>query len=189
MKIIEKIGGGKIQEDLFRIYGCSGVKLFFTTFLKNPSFRFITMYRLFHGSKNSMKRKLYGLYIGHLQRKYGLQINAAATIGRGFAINHWGNIVVNGRAVIGNNVTICNGVTIGQTNRGKRMGCPTIMDGAYIGSGAKVIGRVTIGRNAAIGPNAVVTKDIPDNAVAVGVPAKVISFDGAKEYVDNQISL
>lgn len=178
-----------MREDLYRINGTYSVGLLLGTFIKNPGFRYIVLYRLLHSTHNPIARKLYGLYIGHIQRKYGIQINASAQIGRGFAINHWGSIVVNGRAVIGNNVTICNGVTIGQTNRGERMGTPTILDGAYIGTGAKVIGRVTVGRNAAVGPNAVMTRDVPDNAVAVGIPARIVSYKGAKEYVDNQIAL
>jgi serine O-acetyltransferase len=62
-------------------------------------------------------------------------------------------------------------------------GSPTIGDRVYVGSGARLIGRITIGNDVAIGANAVVTKNLPDNAVAVGVPAKIISYEGSKDFV------
>ena len=70
-------------------------------------------------------------------------------------------------------------------NRGPKEGCPTIGDNVYIGPGAKLFGRISIGDNAAIGANAVVTGDMPDSAVAVGVPAKAVSSSGSSGYVNN----
>ena len=89
--------------------------------------------------------------------------------------------------MIGDNVNISQGVTIGQTNRGKRKGVPVIGNGVYIGPGAKVIGKVTIGNNVAIGANAVVTEDVPDNACVAGVPAKIVSMNGAEGYVGRKV--
>ena len=89
--------------------------------------------------------------------------------------------------MIGDNVNISQGVTIGQTNRGKRKGVPVIGNGVYIGPGAKVIGKVTIGNNVAIGANAVVTEDVPDNACVAGVPAKIVSMNGAEGYVNRKV--
>lgn len=126
-------------------------------------------------------------YLHHLMHKYGISIDVGTSIGPGFYIGHYGCIVVNGDAVLGRNVNISQGVTIGQANRGPRKGVPTIGDNVYLGPGAKVIGAVVIGNNVAVGANAVVTKDIPDNGVAVGIPAKVISLDGVDSYVENMI--
>ena len=67
----------------------------------------------------------------------------------------------------------------------KKKGSPIIGDNVYIATGAKIIGAIKIGNNVAIGANCVVTKDIPDNAVVVGVPGKVISYEGSKGYVNN----
>lgn len=91
--------------------------------------------------------------------------------------------MVNGRSVIGKNCNISHGVTIGQTNRGENKGCPLLGNNIYIGPGAKIIGGIRIGNNVAIGANCVVTKDIPDNSVVVGIPGKVISKEGSKGYI------
>jgi serine O-acetyltransferase len=105
-------------------------------------------------------------------------------IGYGFYIGHFGGIVVNGQSRIGNNVNISHGVTLGQANRGRNIGYPTVGDYVYIGPGAKIIGNVNIGNHAAIGANSVVTKDVPNNAVVAGVPATIISDQGSSGYVN-----
>ena len=94
------------------------------------------------------------------------------------------SIVVHERSAIGKNCNISHGVTIGIMNRGSKAGVPIIGDNVYIGPGAKIMGNIKVGDNAAIGANAVVTKNVPDNAVVVGVPAKVISYDGSEGYIN-----
>jgi serine O-acetyltransferase len=116
--------------------------------------------------------------------KFGIQISYSTEIGPGFYIGHFGQIVVNGEAKIGRNCNISQGVTIGLSTRGEKAGVPVIGDNVYIGPGAKIIGGVNVGSGVAIGANAVVTKDVPDNAVVVGVPAKVISYNGSKGYIN-----
>ena len=86
--------------------------------------------------------------------------------------------------IIGSNCNLSHGVTIGVTRRGDKMGVPIIGDNVYIGPGAKIIGRVNIGNNAAIGANCVVTKDVPDFGVVVGIPGKVISYEGSQGYIN-----
>lgn len=108
-------------------------------------------------------------------------------IGEGFYIGHWGQIFISSQAVIGDNCNISQGVTIGVSNRGDNIGAPVIGDRVYIGPGVKIFGKVTIGNDVAIGANAVVTKDIPDNSVAVGIPARVISTEGSHGYIQNII--
>ena len=98
-------------------------------------------------------------------------------------IGHFGGIIVSGGAKIGEYCNLSQGVTIGFAGRGEKRGCPTIGDRVYVATGAKVLGAITIGNDVAIGANAVVAKDLPDNAVAVGVPAKIISYDGAGDFV------
>ena len=123
----------------------------------------------------------------HYKFKYGISIPFITKIDKGFYIGHFGCIVVNPSTVIGKNVNISQGVTIGATNRGNNKGVATIGDGVYIGPGAKIIGAVKIGNNVAIGANAVVTHDVPDNAVVAGVPAKIISMNGATGYVNRKV--
>ena len=124
------------------------------------------------------------LYLNHLTFKLGISIAPSTKIGSGFYIGHFGGIVVNGKSVIGKNCNISHGVTLGQANRGKNIGCPTLGDNVYIGPGAKIVGAVRIGSNVAIGANCVVTRDVPDNSVVVGVPGKVISYEGSAGYVN-----
>jgi serine O-acetyltransferase len=112
-------------------------------------------------------------------------IDYTADIGPGLYIGHFGQIIVHPKVSIGKNCSLSQGVTIGLSNRGENVGAATIGDEVFIGPGAKVIGKVNIGNRAAIGANAVVLKDVPDQAVAVGVPAKIISYKGSEGYVNN----
>lgn len=122
----------------------------------------------------------------HYKYKYGISIPFITNIGKGFYIGHFGTIVINPSTIIGCNVNISQGVTIGATNRGEHAGVATIGDSVYIGPGAKIIGAIRIGNNVAIGANAVVTHDVPDNAVVAGVPARIISMNGANGYVNRK---
>jgi serine O-acetyltransferase len=123
----------------------------------------------------------------HYTYKFGCQIPFVTEIGEGFFMSHLIGTVINRKALIGKNVNVSHHVTIGQTNRGKRKGVPVIGDGVYIGTGAVIIGNVRIGNNVSIGANAVVVDDVPDNAVVVGIPAKIISYNGAKGYVNRVV--
>jgi serine O-acetyltransferase len=84
---------------------------------------------------------------------------------------------------MGEYCNLSQGVTIGVGGRGENSGCPKLGDRVFIGPGAKILGSISIGNDVAIGANAVVTKDLPDNAVAVGVPAKIISYKGSKDFI------
>ena len=123
------------------------------------------------------------LLLEHYKFKLGISIPFVTNIDSGFYIGHFGGIVINAGSRIGKNCNISHGVTLGQANRGPNKGYPVIGDNVYIGPGAKIVGAVTVGNNVAIGANCVVTKDVPDNAVVVGVPGQVISYHGAVDYV------
>jgi serine acetyltransferase/glycosyltransferase involved in cell wall biosynthesis len=113
----------------------------------------------------------------------GIQIPFSAKIGPGFYIGHFGCIFVGKDAIIGENCNISQGVTIGQGGRGGNQKTPVIGNRVYIGPGAKLFGEIRIGNDVAIGANSVVTKDLPDNAVAVGVPAEIINYQSSKDFV------
>lgn len=120
----------------------------------------------------------------HLTYRMGIIISPWTQIGSGFYIGHFGGIVVHRNSVIGKNCNISQGVTLAQANRGKNKGYPVLGDNVYIGPGAKIVGAVKIGTNVAVGANCVVTRDIPDNSVVVGIPGRVISQNGTTDYVD-----
>lgn len=107
-------------------------------------------------------------------------LHAGIPIGRGFSLGHCFSIIVDAES-IGDDVKIMQQVTIGRCIGGHRPGIPTIGNHVVIGSGAKIIGKIKIGNNVFVGSNAVVTKDVPDNAIVGGVPAKIISMEGKEE--------
>ncbi|WP_298091475.1 serine O-acetyltransferase EpsC [uncultured Sphingomonas sp.] len=119
--------------------------------------------------------------VNHMTRFLtAIDIHPGATIGRNFFIDH-GFVVIGETAQIGDDVTIYQCVTLGGTSpdngvAGKRH--PTLLDGAIIGSGAQVLGPITVGRRARVGANAVVTKDVPEGAVMVGIPARATMVEG-----------
>jgi serine O-acetyltransferase len=104
----------------------------------------------------------------------GIEIHPGARIGNGLFIDHGMGVVIGETAEIGDNVTIYHGVTLGGTGKDKGKRHPTIGDNVIIGAGVKVLGPIYVGSGAKIGANAVVLKDVPANATAVGIPAKMI---------------
>jgi serine O-acetyltransferase len=121
-------------------------------------------------------------FIAHISRwMTGIEIHPGATIGRRVFIDHGMGVVIGETAVIGDDCTLYHGVTLGGTswNKGKRH--PTLEQGVVIGAGAKVLGPITIGKGAKIGSNAVVVKDIPENATAVGIPARILEQESNKQ--------
>jgi serine O-acetyltransferase len=123
-------------------------------------------------------------WIAHFARWFtGIEIHPGATIGRRFFIDHGMGVVIGETAEIGDDVTLYHGVTLGGTtwNRGKRH--PTLGNGVVVGAGAKLLGPIIVGDYAKVGSNAVVVKDVPPGATAVGIPARVImaELDQARE--------
>ena len=113
----------------------------------------------------------------------GIDLPADTTIGRGLYIAHFGGIIVHGRTVMGENCNLSHGVTIGIGGRGEQRGVPVFGDRVFIGPGAVIVGPIRVGNDVVIGANAVVIRDLPDQAVAVGVPPKVVSLEGSADYV------
>lgn len=104
----------------------------------------------------------------------GIEIHPGAKIGKGLFIDHGMGVVIGETAEIGDNVTIYHGVTLGGTGKEKGKRHPTIGSNVVIGAGSKILGPVYVGSGAKIGANAVVLKDVPANATAIGIPAKLI---------------
>ena len=135
-----------------------------------------------------------GRFVSHVGKLLtGVEIHPAAEIGRRLVIDHGTGVVIGETAVIGDDVTLYHAVTLGgiapsvdSTAQIGQKRHPTVEDGAIIGSGAQVLGPITVGAGARVGANAVVTKDIPPGVTAVGIPARVImprDREKAKEFV------
>ena len=126
------------------------------------------------------KIDLVARFISQLSRFFtGIEIHPGAKIGKNLFIDHGMGVVIGETSDIGNNVTIYHMVTLGgispsidSNNQRQIKRHPTLMDNVVVGSGAQILGPVMIGKNAKVGANAVVTKDVPDNAVMIGIPAK-----------------
>lgn len=139
-----------------------------------PSFKVMLHYRIAH---KLYRKKHYFLarYISQRAvRKTGIEIHPGAQIGTGFFIDHGNGVIIGETTIIGNNVTLYQGVTLGGTGKehGKRH--PTIEDNVMISAGAKVLGSFTIGANSKIGAGSVVLEEVPPNSTVVGVPGRVV---------------
>ncbi|HKU27091.1 MAG TPA: serine O-acetyltransferase [Candidatus Sulfotelmatobacter sp.] len=113
----------------------------------------------------------------------GIEIHPAAKIGRRLFIDHGMGVVIGETTVVGDDVTLYQGVTLGGTGKehGKRH--PTLEDGVVVGGGAKILGNITIGRNCRIGAGSVVLRNVPENSTVVGVPAHIIFRDGKRVVI------
>ncbi len=151
--------------------------------LTYSGFHALVMYRLAHFFHRH-RYKLLARIISSLAKFFtGIEIHPAARIGEGVFIDHGVGVVIGETAVVGNNVVIYQGVTLGGTGKDKGKRHPTIEDGVMISAGAKVLGPFTVGKNAKIGAGSIVLKEVPPNATVVGVPGRVVRIGG--ERVDD----
>ncbi|MEY8515898.1 serine O-acetyltransferase EpsC [Lachnospiraceae bacterium 29-84] len=145
-----------------------------------PSFRVMLSYRKAH------KQYLKGHYFRARRisqkaaRKTGIEIHPGAVIGKGFFIDHGSGVIIGETTIIGDNVTLYQGVTLGGTGKetGKRH--PTLCDNVMVSAGAKVIGSFTIGENSKIGAGSVVLEEVPPNCTVVGVPGRIVRRGNSK---------
>lgn len=142
--------------------------------ITNQGVHAILFYRVAH-LLDSKNHRFCAKLVSQLSRFFtGIEIHPSAKIGKGLLIDHGAGVVIGETAEIGNNCTIFHGVTLGGRGNEKGKRHPTLRDGVFVGAGAKILGNIEIGNNAKIGANAVVLQNIPDNATAVGVPARVV---------------
>ena len=145
-----------------------------------PSFKVMIRYRLAHKLYNK-GHYFWARWISQrAARKTGIEIHPGATIGEGLFIDHGNGVIIGETTIIGNNVTLYQGVTLGGTGKehGKRH--PTIGNNVMISAGAKVLGSFTIGDNSKIGAGSVVLEEVPPNSTVVGVPGRVVRRNNAK---------
>ncbi|MBM3248443.1 MAG: serine O-acetyltransferase [Candidatus Omnitrophica bacterium] len=114
----------------------------------------------------------------------GIEIHPGAKIGKGLFIDHGLGVVIGETSILGDNITLYQGVTLGGTGKEKGKRHPTIGNNVVVGAGAKILGNIEIGDNSYVGANAVVIKDVPPNSTVVGVPGRITKQDGKKMDVD-----
>lgn len=149
-----------------------------------PGVHALIIHRLAHWLWNLRLRWL-ARFTSHLGRFLtGIEIHPGATIGHRVFIDHGMGVVIGETAVIGDDCTLYHGVTLGGTSWKKGKRHPTLENGVVIGAGAKVLGPITIGMDAKIGSNAVVVKDVPAGATAVGIPARILDQEKAQQRDD-----
>ncbi|CAM1350583.1 serine acetyltransferase [Tenacibaculum crassostreae] len=169
-----------IYDDLYRYTGKKTFVLLLRYVLFTPGFRYVFFLRKCQQSKNSIVKIFWLICLRLCMHRTGIQIPYQTRIDNGFRIAHFGNIVINPSASIGKNFNIANGVTIGNAS-GKKSGVPVIGNNVYVSANAVIIGRVKIGDNVLVAPNAFVNIDIPDGAIALGNPCQIIPKHKASE--------
>lgn len=145
-----------------------------------PSFKAILRYRIAHKLYNR-KHYFFARWISQrTARKTGIEIHPGATIGKGLFIDHGIGVVIGETSIIGDNVTLYQGVTLGGTGKEKGKRHPTIGNNVMISAGAKILGSFTIGENSKVGAGSVVLSEVPPNSTVVGVPGRVVKRDNIK---------
>lgn len=127
-------------------------------------------YRLSQMSKSKLFKKIYHILFAFSRRVYAVEFSDTTQIGPGLYIGHPYGITINPKTVMGSNINIHKGVTIGQENRGKRKGVPTIGNDVWIGINSTIVGNITIGDDVLIAPNSYVNRDIPSHSIVIGNP-------------------
>ena len=153
---------------------------------KMPKFQ--VYFRKCQDAKNPLSKQIYRVLYRMSANKSHIEISSKNKIGYGLYIGHPYCITVNASATIGNNCNIHKGVTIGQENRGKRKGAPTIGNCVWIGINSTVVGNVTIGDDVLIAPNTFVNCDVPPHSIVFGNPCIIKPKENATEdYINNRV--
>ncbi len=145
-----------------------------------PSFKVILSYRVAHKLYRKKHYFLARWISQRAARKTGIEIHPGARIGKGLFIDHGSGVIIGETTVIGDNVTLYQGVTLGGTGKEKGKRHPTLKDNVMVSAGAKILGSFTIGENSKIGAGSVVLEEVPPNCTVVGVPGRVVRMGNQK---------
>lgn len=172
-----------ISADLRRMTDSYSIATYLKYLLMNPSFKITFWFRV--GSYLKERRNIFYrltyivVFFIHKHNQYltGIQLSFGTSIGGGLFFPHFSGIVISGSSKIGDNCTIFQGVSLGAI-RGK--GDPNVGNNVVLAPGVKILGNVNIGNDVFVGANSVLVKDVPDSAVVVGIPARIINMEGYK---------
>lgn len=177
-----------IINDFYRYFANKKPKFWFL-YCQNLRCQIIYRKANFYFKRNKLIYFFYNLKLKHMSAKYAFNVLAKTNIGEGLFLNHNGPVTINPYSVIGKNCSIGICVTIGIEYRGKREGAPIIGNRVWIGANAVIVGKITIGENVLIAPNAYVNFDVPSNSIVIGNPGKIILNrpDATDKYIKNII--
>jgi serine O-acetyltransferase len=161
---------------------CFGIWLYY------PGFQAVLAHRFLHWlwQFNNPVTKFLARFLQYLVKIItNIEIHPGAVIGENFFIDHGSGVVIGETTIIGDHVTLYQGVTLGGVSTRKEKRHPTLGDHILVGAGAKVLGNITIGDYVQIGANSVVVKDVPSSSTVVGIPGRIVKIDGdLKEVID-----
>lgn len=176
------------SKDFYRYYGREYKIKDILKVIFNHELRFLYFFRKYKNSNNKFLKLFYKIFIRQIRLKYGIEISPEIKIGKGLYIGHPYNITINPRTILGDNINIHKGVTIGQENRGWRKGTPKIGNNVWIGVNSTIVGNIKIGDNVLIAPNSFVNINVPNNSIVIGNPCKIVFKEKVTEdYLNNKI--
>lgn len=173
------------KSDYYRMTGYTLTLKSIPFILIKHNLKYVLYFRIAQNTNLKLIKKILRVRLYLLGRKYGIEILPNTKIGPGFYIGHPYNITINQDCIIGKNVNIMKGATIGMENRGIRQGCPKIGNTVYIGINSTIVGNITVGNNVLISPNTFVNIDVPDNSIVIGNPCKIIPKENATQHYMN----
>ena len=177
----------KFSKDLYRYYGEKGESLI-QRILRPTELKYTALLRKAQGCKFKPLKSYYTVRLKLMSYKTHIQIPARTRIGDGFYIGHTGRVIIHPDAILGKNINVGTGVTIGYENRGKRKGAPRIEGNCWIGTNSVVVGNVTIGEDVMIAPLTFVNFDVPPHSIVIGNPAKIIHKENStQDYICNRV--
>lgn len=177
----------KFKRDVYRMTGVEYKRIPIHVWMTQHNIRYMYWWRKVSEHPKNMFAQIL-LY--RISRKFGIEISKNAIVGAGLYLGHPYNITVAGGAVLGNNINLHKGCTIGRENRGKREGTPVLENDIFVGINACIVGNIHIGTDVMIAPNAYVNFDVPSHSIVIGNPAKIISKDNATHgYVNFKIEV
>jgi len=149
-------------------------------FLCYPGLWAVWFYRISHRLWQMKLRLLARIVSQYARLLTGVDIHPGALLGRRLFIDHATGVVIGETAIVGSDVTLYQGVTLGGTGKGQGKRHPTLCDGVFVGNNANVLGNITIGQNSRVGAGSVVLTDVPPNSTVVGVPAHIVYRNGQR---------
>lgn len=179
-----------INKDLSRIYDMPlSIK---DKFLMPLEVKYIILWRKAqyyrHNNRRNVLGKIYNFRLMRLSMRSQIQIPSEVTADAGFFIGHLGRIIIHPDCVLGKNINIATGVTIGKVNRGQHFGVPSLGNNVWIGTNAVIVGNISIGNDVLIAPGAYVNTSIPDHSVVIGNPAVIHPKGNATEgYINRTV--